>query len=382
MNYPISTSSFKVRVALLAIALAGTIAAAQAQSSYALTKLSEPFLGKHDIHGNAGQIDSQNRVTATGRYVSGFTLYSWGQNPGFTYTNYVSRWPASTAASVSPSKLITQAGSFSHQSPDGSKIFLILSAKPGHYYDTAKRQFVEVPAPGNSAHWGVNAVNDSGAMAGIDYDNQGIAPATGTRALRWTPGTAAPEVLPMGSEFDRSSASFINREGDVVGKVEKVEARLSRAVVWRESGAFEVLNNEPDTFSSPLGVTDSGDVLIWKEKVGTSESIYALVSNGVTKTIAAPNPGDQLSRITINANGVVVGTVTQPSAPEGFRERGFIWKDGVFTDLTAWVTAKGLKLPQGAVISVAWQINAQGSILASLREANGTTSVVRLTAKP
>ncbi|MDO9003018.1 MAG: hypothetical protein Q7V20_06160 [Aquabacterium sp.] len=35
-----------------------------------------------------------------------------------------------------------------------------------------------------------------------------------------------------------------------------------------------------------------------------------------------------------------------------------------------------------AVISLAWQINAQGSILASLREANGTTSVVRLTAKP
>ena len=85
------SSTLKIREALMALALTGCIGAAQAQSSYALTKLSEPFLGKFDAYENAGQIDSQNRVTATGRYVSGFTLYSWGQNPGFTYTNHVSR---------------------------------------------------------------------------------------------------------------------------------------------------------------------------------------------------------------------------------------------------------------------------------------------------
>jgi hypothetical protein len=155
---------------------------------------------------------------------------------------------------------------------------------PDQYYDTAKRQFVQVPAPSNSVQWGgVNAVNDSGAMAGIDYPEHPI-------ALRWTPGATAADVLPMGCEFDRSAALFINRNGAVAGKVEESGNRLTHAVVWRESGAFEVLNNAPDTRSSPLGMTDSGDLLIWMEKVGTSAPIHAVIGNGVTKTIVAPTP--------------------------------------------------------------------------------------------
>lgn len=371
------SSTLKTREALLALALTGCIGVTQAQSSYALTKLSEPFLGKL---GAAGQIDSQNRVTGTVYYVSGYKLYQWGAPPGYTYTSYVSRWPASTAASASPSKLISQSDSFRYQSPDGSKVFASLIDK--QYYDTVKRQFVTIPAPNDSERWYVNGINDSGAMAGTAVADSPTQGAQSVSAMRWMPGAAAPEVLPISSEFNHSTASFINRNGAVVGEVGVVGFSQSRAAIWRESGAFEVLNNEPDTSSRPLGITDSGDVLVWITKANTPEQSYALISHGLAQTIAAPNPGEWLSRPAINAKGVVVGTINQPSAPEGFRDRGFIWKDGVLTDLTAWVTAKGLKLPMGAVISVPWQINAQGSILASLRDANGKTTLVRLTAKP
>jgi hypothetical protein len=366
----------KTAMALVALALMSGIGAAQAQSSYALTKLSEPFLGKH---GAAGYIDSQNRVTASLRYASGYRLFDWATPPGFTYTWYVSRWPASVAASVSPSKLINQTQTFKHQSPDGSKVF---ASSPNQYYDTVKRQFVAVPPPNDNQYWDVAGINDSGAMAGTAflYSGDPIAPAI--RAIRWTSGAAAPEVLPIGAGFDRASSAFINQRGAVAGEVGMTGSSLTRAAIWRESGAFEVLNNEPDTHSRPLGMTDAGDVLVWIEKADNSVYSFAVISHGVAKAIEAPTPDVLLFPTAINASGVVVGKVTQPSAPEGFRDRAFIWKDGVFTDLTAWVTAKGVKLPTGAVISEPWQINAQGSILATLREANGKTTVVRLTAKP
>lgn len=369
-------------VILWGLALAGSIGAAQAQSSYVLTKLTEPFLGQLDAEINSGQIDSQNRVTANARYVSGFRLYNWGAAPGFTYTTHVSRWPASTSTSVSASKLISQAGAFNHQSPDGSKVFTFSSPPPGQYYDAEKRQFVSITAPINSTRWSITGINDSGAVAGNAdvYLNNATTPSE--RAIRWAPGAAAPAVLPIGSEFDGAGAWAINRKGAIAGEAREAASQLQRAVVWRETGSFDVLNREPGTHSRALGLSDSGDVLVWIDKAASPDSGYAVVSNGVTHKIKLPSPGQWLANISINANGLVSGTVNQPDVPQGLRERGFIWKDGVFTDLTAWVVSKGLKLPQGTVIAKAWQINTQGSILASMREADGKITMVRLTAKP
>jgi len=62
--------------------------------------------------------------------------------------------------------------------------------------------------------------------------------------------------------------------------------------------------------------------------------------------------------------------------------RAFIWRNGVTTDLTTWVASKGVKLPAGAVLADAYDINDAGSILAIQRASNGTLSYVRLTAKP
>jgi hypothetical protein len=371
------SSPLKTRSILWALALTSSIGAVQAQSSYVLTKLSEPFLGKL---GAAGQIDSQNRDTATVYYVSGYKVFQWGAPPGYTYTSYVSRWAASTAASVTPSKLISQSDTFRHQSPDGNKVIVSLNDK--QYYDTVKRQFVTIPAPIASERWDVSGINDSGAMAGTTFVTLPNQATQSVRALRWMPGASAPEMLPIGSEFNHSTSSFINRNGAVLGTVGVVGSGQSRTAIWRESGAFDVLNSEPDTNLAPLGMTDSGDVLVWITNTNTHVQSFAVISNGVAKTIAAPNAGDSLFPTAINAAGVVVGTINQPSAPEGFRDRGFIWKDGVLTDLTAWVTSKGLKLPQGTVIAGPWQINAQGSILASLRDASGKITLVRLTAKP
>lgn len=228
--------------ALFALALAGSLGVAHAQSSYALTKLNEPFLGKHGRDEIGGDIDSQNRVTATARYLSGFSLYNWGQNPGPTYTEYVARWGASTATSVSPSKLISKAGYFEHQSPDGSKVFVLASTSPTQYYDTTKGQFVAIPAPSNAAQWSIRSVNDSGAMVGNAYLYLSNPSTSALRAVRWAPGAAAPEVLPLGAQYNRSGASFINRQGDVLGEVGELGSERLRAAIWRASGTFEVLD--------------------------------------------------------------------------------------------------------------------------------------------
>lgn len=367
---------------LLAVALACGMGNAHAQSSYVLTNLSEPFLGKHGIDEIGGDIDFQNRVTATARYLSGFSLYSWGQNPGPSYTEYVARWGASTATSVSPSKLISKAGYFDHQSPDGSKVFVVASMSPTQYYDTVKGQFVPIPAPSNAAQWSIRSIDDSGAMVGNAYLYLSNPSTSALRAVRWVPGAAAPEILPIGAQYNRSGASFINRQGDVLGEVGELGSERLRAAIWHASGTFEVLNNDPDTTTRPYGLSDSGDALVWMDNTRTATQGYAVISNGVVKPVEPLNPAHQISRFTLNANGVLVGRITDFSLPVGFRERGFIWKDGVLTDLTAWVTAKGVKLPQGTVVAIPWHINAQGSILATLRDATGKTSLARLTARP
>ena len=364
----------------VALALLGAFQIAHAQSSYALTRLSEPFLGKVDV---TGQIDSQNRVTATVGYLSGYRLF--GNPIGPVYTWYVARWPASTAASVGPAKVISQPRSFDFQSQDGGRLFV--SASSESHYDVARRAFVQLPSvmPAFSM-WQPAAINDSGVIVGVAFGGSKD-PAMGQtlHALRWAPGAAAPEVLPVGNGINRASAIAISRSGMIAGMVGVTgETDAWHAVLWRESGAMEILNGEPGTASTPIALNDAGDVLVKTERLTVDGDVprFAVVSQGVTKAVEPARAGDRLTATDIGTGGVVLGTVTPSGTTDGAQDRAFIWQDGVANDLTAWVTARGVKLPAGAVLSAAWRINAQGSILASLRESNGKTSLVRLTARP
>lgn len=371
------------RAALALAFLAGTAApAALAQSSYALTKLSAPFLGQANA---IGQIDSQNRVTASVGYLSGFNLAAiFGGSPSdqWAYSMFVSRWPASTATSVSPAKVLAQPDHFGGQSRDGSKVLL---QSDGHiYYDSVRRLRVSVPPPTTPfGSWTVRGIRDDGAMVGQAH-NPPATPLGGStwHPLYWAPGGASPVALPFDPAYHSASAHLINARGDVAGEAQEAGSNLGRAALWRASGTMQVLDLTPGMASRTVALTDTGDVLVLSYRPGDGQNFFTVVRDGVTRQVAPPNQEDMLTAYDMNASATVVGTLAPRQVFDGQQNRAFIWKDGVLSDLTAWVKARGLRLPAGAVISAAWSINAEGSILAMMREADGKASMVRLTARP
>lgn len=369
-------------MATLALALLSGASIAQAQSSYTLTKLSTPFLGQAN---GVGQIDSQNRVTGTVGYATGYNLVFIlnGSLGGTTYSYVTTRWPASTAASVSATKLTSQAKAFRLESPDGDKVFCQGGSES--YYDMVKRQFVSVPAPflpeaNGATSWSVASIRNDGAMVGEAYVSSIEPSGNRSYALHWAPGAQAPDILPSGT-FESAIARFINAQGTIAGEVAEAGATYRRAAVWRPSGDLEVLNQEPGRASRMLGLNDAGAVLIESYVPPLyADQLVSVISNGVAKPVLPLTSQEAVSAAILNANGVVVGSTFQRSSQQ---ERAFIWKDGVTSDLTTWVKAKGAKLPVGAVLTNAWSINAQGSILATMRDAAGKNpTTVRLTAKP
>ncbi len=127
----------------------------------------------------------------------------------------------------------------------------------------------------------------------------------------------------------------------------------------------------------------------------TQADAVSLLDNGVETVVAQADANRWVvSALLINA-GVVVGryrtgtvsptqyiSAQREDSPDDAVGRAFIWQRGVFSDLDAWVASKGVTLPAGAVFTRAMAINDKGSIVAQLRLANGTTSMVRLTARP
>ena len=108
-----------------------------AQSGYTLSKLSPPSANRSMW---ASCIDDKNQVFGDADYYKR-TIFSWSVPGGFVteYDTMAVRWPASTATSVSPTK-ISKRGYNSHYSPKCIKL-----AVSGYLIDTATAQ--ETPLP-------------------------------------------------------------------------------------------------------------------------------------------------------------------------------------------------------------------------------------------
>ena len=172
-------------------------AGAQAQSSYAMTTLKPPTLGK-----SSGQalLDSQNRATGTAGYLAGPDLFAFFFTKAVqgSYTDYVSRWSASTSSSLTPSKLYSQTASLRGMSPDGNNV--VVSGVPSAMiYNVVSAKAVTLPPLESSsaatcinAYFNTYAVNDAGAAASYCAVAQeaGAAPnaPARSRAVRWLPG--------------------------------------------------------------------------------------------------------------------------------------------------------------------------------------------------
>lgn len=358
----------KIRKPLFALSLglAATLHAlpASAQSSYVLSKLSAPFLGRLST---ASCIDDSHQVFGEAQYYRR-TVFSWTA-PGFVteYYDRAVRWPASKASSVSPVKL-SERGGISHYSSRCGKL-----AAQGILVNLATGQETVLPTGNGQPNWTGAKPNEAGVVL---WD-----------AGTWTQagGTVA---LPSGGHARIGTIGGINNRGDVAGYVDADEQGQSRAAVWLDR-QLQVIDPRPDVISVAEAINDQRQVVIksYPRFPTTSPDVTSSLArwhNGVLTPLLPAGDTRFMAEPVINNRGVIMGCV----GPSGSQTchwgtgRAFIWREGVLQDLTDLVRAKGAALPSGAVLIAVQALNDAGSFVARMRTPNAQDTVVRLTAVP
>jgi hypothetical protein len=368
-----------------------------AQSTYSLSTLKSPN-GLSLSAQNGWGIDNQNAVYSIAYWTVGFNLNPFGLVPwGPSSKLFLTRWPASTATSVSGTKLSTEStsGYVSGVSPDGKKIAL-----GGTYFDTTTR--VETILQLNGG--GLDGMTNSGVGAATLR----IDPPSSASWATFQPGTWSLNsgfvALPMGSA-SQGGGSAINAQGDVAGWLLEPSG-MYRGALWR-GGQLEALPLVAGQAHDVLALNDAGLSVVrrWASTCTTHAAGTRQCSHGQPKyTVRQANGVEQpleataglvVSRTVLGAQGVVVGRMQPPTPNDAdgnnwgpsyndnnVNARAYIWANGSLQDLTTVAQAKGVKLPTGAVLVDAMAINAQGSIVARMLSADKKThTFVRLTAK-
>lgn len=391
------------RVSLCATVLVfvGLHTAAMAQSRLLVSTLKPPYLGKLEAN---QLIDNQNRVFAYLSYYDGIGLeFGFGGSKTRWVTKYQAfpaSWPASTSASLSPTKLLnTKYLRVVSLSRNGSKL-LINQTTPGTMavYDTATRQPLSYVVNGNAvSNLGpgaqANGVNDQGWVAGavtpvpFSIDNNQIL------AARWRPGQAV-EMLPLPHGMTHASASCINAAGEVAGWVGQLNASgyiVRRLAKWGVDGTVQMLDASPPGGYDIVSIADNGTLLVVGSAQRTDGREYS------TLTLLAPNGSTQALPIANDRNfsfnvgphhlspdgDTVIGSSQGSYGTSQYGIfRAFMFKDGVMNDLTTYATARGLKLPAGTHLSTVTSVNAQGTIAAGYKAADGKYVALKLTPAP
>jgi uncharacterized membrane protein len=400
----------------LALVLGACALGAQAQSSYTLATLrsSNSFAVTPIV------LDSQNNALGTAYYYDSFGSLLFGATgipvfggSGYIYVTEPSKWAAGTSTSVAPTRLVKGAHqNLTSASADGSKLLtasgLYEAATGKLIYYVSDLQVGISQQPGNYQRVR-NGANDGSVAITFDiFSSEPLTPSVRRGAV--VHGTSQiPVLLPLGNHLS-STASAISASGSLVGgTVVETSTGFGRAAVWTNE-QLSVLDSKPNRGSNVMRINAVGQALVCAVS-GVStltdsvngpylqttyrNPVSVVFSNGGEQAIAPLAAGQVANAWAINASGTVVGRSGPESAspyvaysPQNCigtattNSRAFIWRNGVTTDLTTFVASKGVKLPAGAVLADAMDINDQGSILAVQRASNGTLSYVRLTAKP
>jgi hypothetical protein len=413
--------------------LLGLASPAQAQSGYTMTALkSAPTYQRQWADAFRVYLDDQNRTLMTLSYYEGYKLKVVGTTGGFfprygwvqTWNNYPVRYPASTAASVSATKLSTRPG------------FLQLISPNGNYYYKPE-QAPPVNAAGKVLFAGpiyASVMNDAGQIAGVLYEESRYPPPPMQTPLvspaLWS-ADGTQQVLPMPPGYVGGNVIALTSKGEAVGEVYATGDLKPAPVRWTSAGA-ELLSSPPGLAGAALAISEQGHILkvahddftltVEAMNSETNRPITSTLKYGVRRYVVSRNGQDQaltcpnaamplMGSSGMSASGVVIGRCAPVNDPwlqamteRGYyyngeamhgsgatilgqnftpsMSRGFIWRDGVMSDLTDYLKAKGVKLPAGTVFTSAVAINAKGSMVAEYFDAAGNYSVVLLTAKP
>lgn len=394
--------------AVLSCALLGQV---QAQSRYVMSTLT-PATSYKGVDGKVSwwHLDDQDRVLgATSYFVRNTVLLTRVGNSIFpkfvtlpTFSDYLVRWPASTAPVVAGAKLGTKQITYPSMSPS---IYLAIDpaaqgASPSGeniYIQTITSSTDLVTDPNGkkllsvSSSAQVYGVNDKGAYFG---HAPVVANGNYTPAI-WPPGQAM-QALPTPG-FNNAIVMGLSTAGVAVGGVSGVVSdpldRSMHAVRW-VNGTFEVLDSTVGLLTQAVRVSSNGHVLIQTmSEVDPLQPFSAitginyrlLLNNGQAIPIdCGQGRGVRyLHHPAVNASGMAVATcVDILDFPKDTTNRAAIWRDGVMSDLTAYLAAKGVPLPSGAILTQALSLNDKGSILAEMKDAAGKFSYVRFTAVP
>jgi hypothetical protein len=403
------TPSLPRRFGALAFVVWGAFAGgAHAQSSLRLSVLKP---ASTDVLQTAGgwAIDATGQVVGTAAYSAGYTFGTTSSfTPGWipVFKPYMTRWPAGTAASVAGSKLSTTVGFMEAASPNGQKV-LSPSATGHALFDTvSKKTLGKVPlAPQSSTISSTTqAVSNTGTVVVNVYGSVAGESPYLTHASSWSVSQglkALPETGYVGS-----AAHAINASGVVAGAVSTASNQLHQAALW-VNGQLQVIPQSAGTASLAFQVNDKGQALVRRARlegscatvpdVGICETGASTVSlrDGSAETaLLAAGDARTIARALLNNAGVVVGRYELADAPRardvypqailGRAEvgRAFIWQAGVFSELTTWVSTKGVTLPAGSVLTDVLAINDQGSMVVQMVGPNNVASIVRLVAAP
>jgi probable HAF family extracellular repeat protein len=355
-----------------------------AQSSYALTTLKPPSGGlnryAHGYQQRSFGIDSADQVVGPAGYAAGVYLDVNGWTFKTRYDQYVVKWPASSAASVSPVKVI--------RAPDKNSLLLDVStgAKKVMVYSSGQAILDVATArlgPKVPTTIDLKQVNDLGVAVWWARDTGSSDQGT------WSATTGTVTLAPAAGVVAGGRA--LNTQGLVVGTVTPPGARTHRAGQWL-NGQWNVIDlRGGDVASEAIAVNEQGQALVQSHSVTCPDPSYCLtvdtsigvITDGSFRQIgggAGEPAATWLEATAINNQGVVVGHV-RTSESQLTPARAFVWQNGVYSDLTRLVATKGLTLPAGAVLTDALALNDKGSIVAVM-QTGSTQALVRLTARP
>lgn len=338
-----------------------------AQSSYSVSTLKPTSTGAAMFPSCINELDE---VFGNADYYKR-TVFSFSA-PGFVklYDEYPTKWTATNATSLSPSKADSKAG-------EGQWSTLCGKVHNGtRLVDIATSKVVTLPA---AVNWG--PPNDAGTMV---LNVSAIPDST-----IWTPGAGVQKLPAPG--YQEIHAAGLNNQGDVIGSVREGSSQALKAALWLGGAQFQLITPSFETQSWADAINDLRQILIStyvQVPSGTSTmgvSKMAVWDKGVLKPLLPVSDTRYVVDGLINNKGTVTASVGQES-PVGVYtvtdRRAVIWQNGVLSDLTAYVNARGANLPAGTVVDSVLALNNKGSMLVSLRTQNLQYSVARLLAKP
>lgn len=156
----------------------------------------------------------------------------------------------------------------------------------------------------------VRDINDAGEMVGYYIDANSV-----NHAFLWDATGPHDLAVPTSANGDDvfSAATAINSEGQIVG-YSQIIGDIAPGLLWNSADPtqYALLDDDPDIFLNPLGLSDNGTVVGLKGNLVTGEAFHAFVWTAQTGmvdygTTDPSNPDINASWTGVNDAGQLIG---------------------------------------------------------------------------